>query len=171
MLAQFLEQKRGRRAIRPAPRAGGAAGRIMRPLSKKFGPSTAGLSANWPDIVGPRYAKLSRPARMIGGKNGNTLLIIARGPAATLLSANSANILSKVNRFLGAEKVIRLKITQGELAMDTAKPKTAPKKIVPKRGLTPSEELSLRKGLETVGNPRLQQALEKLGRGVISRQN
>lgn len=175
-LNMFLEQNRGRAPIKPARRASAATARIMRPLSKKFGAGTSGLSARWADIVGPRYAKLSKPARLIGGKDGTTLLIIARGPAAALLSANSRNILDQVNRFMGGQRIARLKITQGEIAMDQptktqgTKPVSPMPKTATKRGLTPSEEAALHNGLENITSDRLRQALEGLGRSVIGRQ-
>lgn len=172
----YLQKNRGRAAIKPPPRAARATARIMRPLSKKFGAGTSMLKARWPEIVGARYAKLSKPARLIGGKDGNTLLIIARGPAAALLSANSRNILDKVNHFMGGKPISRLKITQGEIAMD--RQTTAPLSSVQakrpvksqKRGLTPSEQTALQNKLERITNDRLRQALDGLGRSVIGRQ-
>ena len=182
-LAAYLAGQRGRPAIRPAPRASRAIGKVIRPLSKKFGPGTAGLSASWPQIVGEKYARLSRPQRLQNSKDGATLIISARGAAATLLQADAANIISAVNTFIGQGAVVRLKVVQGQIGpaaqkvksvndgglkkMPPASPRLA---FVPRRGLTPSEDSALQKGLEPIDNDALKQALETLGRGVISRQ-
>ncbi len=188
-LTAYLESQRGRRPIRPAPRAARAMTRVMKPLAKKFGAGSAlganALGSQWPNIVGPRYAKLSRPLRLQGGKDGNTLIISARGPAATLLTADAAKIIAAANTFLGQGQIVRLKVVQGQLREDAPPPppatpsarSAAPKlaapirrAAVPKRGLTPSEEDALYKGLENIDNDALKQALGKLGRGVLSRQ-
>ncbi len=199
----YLQQNRGRKPYGFGRRAGAATGRVLRPLSKKHGAGAlTELARNWPDIVGANYAKLSRPSRIIGGKDANCLHIIARGPAATLLSANRANILAKVNQFTGqtsgqkaeTKPISKLKITQGEINLGSqsgrqsgrqpvhlanrsknarhpaASPATSLAPRQARRGLTPSEESQLRLGLDKLPDNPLKQALEKLGRGVISRQ-
>lgn len=183
----YLQQNRGRKPYGFARSASAATGRVMRPLSKKHSAgAVTELARNWPDIVGVNYAKLSRPSRIIGDKNTSSLHIVARGPAATLLSANRANILAKVNQFVGqkdaAKPIAKLKITQGEITLGNQpvhmsnrssikrQSSTAPRLTHRRRGLTPSEEEKLRLGLDKLPDNPLKQALEKLGRGVISRQ-
>ena len=180
-LAAFLDMKRGRPAIKPAPRAARSVSRVMRPLSKKFGPSAGGLANNWPDIVGMKYARMSRPLRLQGSKDGSTLIISARGPAATLLQADGARIISAVNTYLGQGQVVRLKVVQGQMgtpnapmAAQSAKPQGARQAALPapkpvKRGLTAAETQKLQKGLADVPNDALRKALEDLGRGVVGR--
>ena len=180
-LAAYLDLKRGRPAIKPAPRAARSVAKVLRPLSKKMGPSAGGLASNWPDIVGMKYARLSRPLRLHGSKDGLTLIISARGPAATLLQADGARIISAVNTYLGQGEVMRIKVVQGQMTGQAAptsarravkhKPaaKTAPRGAA-KRGLTAAETDALQKGLADVDNDGLKQALESLGRGVYGRQ-
>lgn len=181
-LAAFLDMKRGRPAIKPAPRAARSVAKVMRPLAKKMGPSAGGLASNWPDIVGIKYARVSRPLRLQGSKDGSTLIISARGPAATLLQADGARIISAVNTYLGQGHVVRLKVVQGQMSAPAApanvqsghvpaktkKPQTAPG--ISKRGLTASETDRLQNGLADVSNDALRKALEDLGRGVYGRQ-
>lgn len=174
-LDRYLTLKRGRPAIKPAPRMSAAMGRIVRPLSKKYGPGTAKLAMEWPAIVGEKFARLSKPQRLQGGSGGATLVIMARGPAATLINAQSRQILTRVNDVLGGSSVTRLKIIQGEMgaarAPDPSRESKAPvrAKTKARRGLTPSEQDGLRKGLEKVDNDDLREALNRLGRGVLSR--
>ena len=180
-LAAFLDMKRGRPAIKPAPRAARSVAKIMRPLSKKMGPAAGGLASNWPDIVGMKYARMSRPLRLQGSKDGSTLIISARGPAATLLQADGARIISAVNTYLGQGQVVRLKVVQGQMtgaatptsAQSARKPsplkKTTASKT-PRRGLTATETDALQNGLAQVKSDALRQALEDLGRGMYGRQ-
>lgn len=178
-LAAFLDMQRGRAAIKPAARAARSVAKVLRPLSKKFGPSAGGLARHWPDIVGMKYARVSRPLRLHGSKDGLTLILSARGPAATLLQADGARIISAVNTYLGQGQVMRLKVVQGQISAP-ADPVSvqAPRKSgaalsAPKtsrRGLTATETDALQKGLADVDNDRLKQALENLGRGVYGRQ-
>jgi hypothetical protein len=162
--------------------------RVVKPLAKKFGAGSSlgahGLATRWSEIVGPRYAKLSSPLRLVGGRDGNTLIISARGPAATLLTADAAKIIAAANTFLGQGQIVRLKVVQGQMNVPTQektipnvrgasarKPAPTPRrKALPRRGLTPSEENALHKGLESIDNVALKQALEDLGRGMLSRQ-
>lgn len=180
-LAAFLDMQRGRPAIKPAPRAARSVAKIMRPLSKKFGPSAGGLASHWPDIVGMKYARVSKPLRLQGSKDGSTLIIAARGPAATLLQADAARIISAVNTYLGQGSVVRLKCVQGQISapvksagVQRAKRAGLPpvtRSAQPRRDLTSSETDKLQKGLADVSNDALRQALEDLGRGVFSRQD
>ena len=164
-LSVWLEQKRGKAQYRPAPMAGVAVGKVLRPLSKKFGgqagASAAALSKHWPQIVGARWAKISSPLKFTGGKNGRTLVITAPGAAATLIMSASGPIIERLNGHLGEGYVSKLRVIQTKMSANT-------KASVPKRGLSPREESQLQEGLSKIDNDGLKQALEKLGRGVLT---
>lgn len=162
VVTEWLETQRGQRAYKAAPPAARAVNKIMRPLSKKHGGGHTGLAAHWSEIVGGRFAKISKPIRFAGGREGRTLVIEAPGPAAALIMASASQIIDKVNAVMGPGHVRHLKVNQTRLK---AEPK--PKHQV--RGLTPSETQELQSGLENVKNPELKTALEQLGRGVITR--
>jgi len=53
---QWLEGQRGKPQYRPAPTAGMAVAKVVKPLSKKYkgSSSAAMLNKNWPEIVGQR---------------------------------------------------------------------------------------------------------------------
>jgi len=167
LLAQYLAGNRGRPAIRNVPQASRAATRIIKPLSKTFGPSAGGLEKQWFHIAGPKLSRLSKPGRITGGRDGRVLTVIAKGPAGALISADSANILQRINTYLGAGTIAKLKVVQGAIANPRAV-KTAPKRKTVPAGLSPNELESLQKGLDKVQSERLKQALEGLGRAVIS---
>jgi len=163
-LNNWLEQKRGKPQYRPAPKAGVAVGKVLRPLSKKFGSSgasAASLTKHWPQIIGERWAKISQPMKFTGGREGRTLVIAAPGAAATLIMSASGPIIERLNGYLGDGYVTRLRVIQTKMN-DTIK------SSVPKRGLTPREESQLQEGLSKIDNDGLKQALEKLGRGVLT---
>jgi hypothetical protein len=167
-LSHWLEQKRGKPQYRPAPTAGVAINKVLRPLSKTFGgggASAAGLSKHWPQIVGARWAKISSPMKFTsgrtGGVSGRTLVIAAPGAAATLIMSASGPIIERLNAHLGEGYVTRLRVIQTKIS-------TAAKTSVPRRGLSPREESQLQEGLSKIENDGLKQALEKLGRGVLT---
>lgn len=163
-LNAWLEQKRGKPQYRPAPKAGAAVNKVLRPLSKKFGSggaSAASLSKHWPDIVGTRWARISKPVKFTGGKDGRTLIIAAPGAAATLIMSASGPIIERLNGHLGEGYIHRIRVIQTKMRAES-------KPTIPKRGLSPREEIQLQEGLSKIENNSLKQALEKLGRGVLT---
>ena len=164
-LSHWLEQKRGKPQYRPAPMAGVAVTKVLRPLSKKFGGKTgasaAALTKHWPQIVGARWAKISSPVKFTGAREVRTLVIAAPGAAATLIMSASGPIIERLNGHLGDGYVSRVRVIQTKMS-------TATKASIPKRGLSPREESKLQEGLSNIENDGLRQALEKLGRGVLT---
>ncbi len=165
IINRWLSEQRGKRAYRAAPKAGYAVSKIMRPLSAKFGAGKSGLTDHWEDIVGQRFARISRPVRFQGGRHGRTLLISAPGPAAALIMAAGSGIIDRANSYLGPGYIQHIKLVQtsmrdGQLSGARAK-KT--------KDLTPAQKDELQSSLENVNDPDLKKALEKLGRHAISR--
>jgi len=163
-LTDWLEQKRGKPQYRPAPMAGVAVGKVLRPLSKKFGgagASAAALSKHWPEIVGARWAKISQPLKFTNSRDGRTLVITAPGAAATLIMSAGGPIIERLNGYLGDGYVSRIRVIQTKMS---ASKHTS----MPKRGLSPREETQLQEGLSNIDNDGLKKALEKLGRGVLT---
>ncbi len=161
VLGRWLEKQRGKPQYRPAPTAGMAASRVLRPLSKKHGggSSAMALSRIWPEIMGPRWSKISTPVRYTHGKDGRTLIISAPGPAAALIMAASTPIIERLNTHLGQGHIKRIRIVQSKMTPPKAKTQT--------KGLSPRQTAQLQDGLSHLPNGGLKQALEKLGRGVL----
>lgn len=158
-----METQRGRPQFRAAPSAGMSVNKVMRPLAKKHGGgrSAIALEKIWPDIMGPRWSKISSPVRFLGGRNGRTLIISAPGPAAALIMAQSGPIIERLNAHLGASHISRIKVVQSRM--------TKPARTNVTRGLAPRQEAKLRDGLSDIKSERLKKALEKMGRQVLSR--
>ncbi len=164
---RWLGEQRGRRAYRAAPKAERAISKIMRPLSAKFGAGRSGLVDNWPEIVGARFARISRPERFLGGREGRTLLISAPGPAAALITAAGQTIIDRANGFLGPGYVRHIKVVQSSLK-DSQLSGSQQKR---KQDLTVGQTEQLEKSLDKINDPELKQALEKLGRQAYSRKD
>lgn len=162
-LTQWVETQRGRPQYRAAPNAGLAVSKVMRPLARKHGSGSSALALEkiWPEIMGPRWSKISSPVRFLGGRNGRTLIISAPGPAASLILAQSGPILERLNTHLGSGHVAQLKVVQSRM--------TIPSRTQPKKGLAPRQETELQEGLSSVKHEDLKRALEKIGRNVLSK--
>ena len=162
-LTKWVESQRGRPQYRAAPNAGLAVSKVMRPLARKHGGgrSAIALEKIWPEIMGPRWSKISSPVRFLGGRDGRTLIISAPGPAASLILAQSGPIIERLNAHLGSSHVARIKVVQSRM--------TIPPRSQPEKGLAPRQEVELREGLSGVENEDLKRALEKMGRKVLSK--
>ena len=163
VLGRWVESQRGRPQYRAAPSAGLSVSKVMRPLARKYGGgrSAIALEKIWPEIMGPRWSKISSPVRFLGGRTGRTLIISAPGPAASLILAQSGPILQRLNAHLGPSHVSRIKVVQSRM--------TKPARTQPNRGLAPRQETALHAGLSDIKSERLKQALEKMGRQVLSK--
>ena len=161
-LERYVESQRARPQARPAPSAGMAVNRVLKPLGvkgRRRGSSALALADIWGEIMGPRWGRISAPVRFRGSREGRTLVISAPGPAAALIMAASGPILERLNAHYGTDHVQRLQVVQAKADA----PQPAPRR----RGLSPSEEARLQAGLEDIGDERLRRALERLGRAVI----
>lgn len=112
LAARYLRDHRGRAAIKGAPPAGRAAAKVLKPLSERFGPGTDRLAEHWAEIVGDRLAGWSAPDTI----RGDTLYIVAKGPAGTLIEADAPRILERLKPIAGRAAPVRLRIRQGDPA-------------------------------------------------------
>ena len=166
-VAGWLETQRGRPQYRPAPHAGRAVNKILKPLAKKSGGSTANLRPHWPQIVGDKLARVSKPARYASGARGRTLVIEAPSAASTLITSNMSRILQRIEAAIGPHDIAHIKVTARR---NNQIEKHTPKKYAPaQRGLTPSEQAELDEKLSTLKNEALRPALEKLGKKLYTR--
>lgn len=163
----WLENQRGRPQYRPPPRAARAVNKVIKPLAKKAGGSTANLRPHWPQIVGSKLARVSKASRYASGIRGRTLVIEAPSAAATLIMSNSARILQRIETAIGPHDIAHLKVIHRRNREQP--PIGAPKKYVATRGLTPSEHAELENNLSKLKHQALRPALEKLGKKLYTR--
>jgi hypothetical protein len=166
--ARILARVRTRPAPRPPPPVGKALTATLKALDTRFGGGGDGLKARWREIVGPALARRTEPVRLTKtrGDGGATLEIRVDGPSATIIQHQTGDILSRVNLFLGAGSVERLRIVQGPLRR---RPEEA--RRPPARGpLDAASEQALARSLAMAPEGRLKEALIRLGREVLRRE-
>ncbi len=166
---RILRTTHTRRAPRPAPPVQKQVQPLLKSLEEKFAARDDGsgrLRNRWPEIVGESLGRLTEPVRIIKGRNGSsgTLEIRTAGSYAPLIQHQSAGLLERINLFLGAGAIARLRIVQGPLSQPARLP--APPRPLP---LTAADELRLRETVADVGDERLKNALLRLGRAVVQR--
>ena len=167
---EILSRRRTRPMPRPAPPAGRSLAPFIKELDERFGRGAGALEPRWREIVGDQLARVTRPQKLSRGRGGTggVLELRVAGPAALLVQHQSAEILSRVNLFLGAGSVDKLRIAQGPIK---PLPMTAPastkggrRRIDP---LDAATEAELRQSVETAPDA-LKAALANLGRAVLS---
>jgi hypothetical protein len=167
--AAILSRKRTRPQHRPPPVAGRGLRRLLKDLDEKFGQGPGALQARWREIVGVDIAKRTEPVKLTKPRGGgpSALEIRVAGASAALIQHQAPEIVARVNLFLGAGTVNKLRIVQGPLRNLTG-PATKP----PRRRTTPldaAQEAELAKGLADTPDGPLKTALLSLGRGVLRR--
>jgi hypothetical protein len=161
----ILAQKRTRPQHRPPPPAGRGLSKLVRELDERFGQGAGALSARWREVVGAEIARRTEPVKLVKGRNGgpSSLEIRVAGPSAALIQHQAHEILARVNLFLGAEAVQKLRIVQGPLrnGAEPAPPRRRP------QPLDAAAEAKLAEALAAAPEGKLKQALMALGRGVL----
>jgi len=163
---EILRRKRTRPQRRPPPPVGRALGGYLRELDQRFGQGANGLMSRWREVVGPDIARRTEPVKLVKGRNGgpSSLEIRVAGPSAAIIQHQAHDILARVNLFLGADAVQKLRIVQGPLR----RPDTA---ILPPRRSRPpldaAEEAALAKSLAETPDGGLKTQLLALGRAVL----
>jgi hypothetical protein len=92
------------------------------------------------------------------------------GPAAALIQHQAPEILSRVNLYLGAGTVTKLRIVQGPVRASAAATGPAAVAKARRRGAGPLDaalEAELARGLAEVPDGKLKASLMKLGRAVL----
>jgi len=167
---QILAAKRTRRAPGPPPQAGRAVAKILKPLDARYGQGADGLMSRWREIVGDELALRTEPSRLVRSRLGGAALELrVAGAMATIIQHRTQDILDRVNLFLGAGAVDRIRIVQGPLRgaakrAPKARPGPARRLGAP---LDSSAEAALAETLSTVADERLRGALLRLGREVL----
>jgi hypothetical protein len=164
---EILSRRRTRPAPRPAPKAGRALQGLIKELDAKFGRGASALEPRWREIVGDRLARVTRPQKLTKGRGGagGTLELRVAGPAALLVQHQSEDIIARVNLFLGAGSVEKLRIAQGPVKppADIAAP---PKRRPALQPLAAQDEAALKAAVADAPDA-LKGPLERLGRAVL----
>lgn len=170
--SQILAAKRTRPLRRPPPTASRALTGLLKTLDDRFGHGPEGLKARWREIAGEAMAARTEPVKLTKGRGGapGALELKVDGPAAALIQHQAADILARVNLFLGAGTVDRLRIIQGVVRRPAAPAKAAQARRRKAQPLDAAVEAALEAGLARGENSPLAAALRRLGREVLRRQ-
>lgn len=166
----ILRQRRTRPPMRPPPPAGKNLAPLLKALEEKYGQGPAALQTRWKEIVGETLARRTEPVRVIKGRNGEggALELRVDGPVASLIQHQAPQITARLDMLLGKGTVTRLRIIQGPLK--TVAPPTV-QKARRKPPLDAGLERQLADSLADQPDGGLKDALLKLGRGVLRREN
>ncbi len=136
---------------------------IGRTAFRRFGFVQSSVVTRWPEIVGPRHARLCAPEaiRFPPGEKSQGILQLVVVPAhAPIIQHVIPEIIERVNRFFGYKAVSRVKLRQGEVKPPPGRePASAPPSLRP----IPME---LGDSLRDIGDPELRAVLESLARSM-----
>lgn len=140
------------------------AARLFDPVTARRGFAKIDLIAAWDDIVGPRYAGVTQPAKMHwrdrDRTSGAVLTVRVAGPSAVFLQHESEQFLARINTFLGFEAVAELRIVQQPIVR-TAGPLR--RRLPP---LPEADRAALARTLDGIESEALREALGRLGSTV-----
>lgn len=159
MSPEAEEPVRARRARRVAdlvPEVGGVAFR-------RFGFAQGALVSRWAEIVGPSYARHSRPEGLKfrrGEKSGGTLEVAVTGALAPMLKHVEPQLIERANRVLGHGAVARVKLRHADVMAEEARPAPALREM-------PLSETT-RSTLREIADPELRASLESLAQALAN---
>ena len=173
--ARILAERRTRPARSPPPVAGKSLTKVLKRLEERFGPGPGPLAARWREIAGETLARRTEPVKLVKGRGGAAAVLEIKvdGPAATLVQHQAPEILERVNLFLGAGAVGRLRIVQGPVRPAALETSEGVAKVGARRRKAPpldaGAEAQLRADLADAPDGPLKTALLRLGREVMRR--
>lgn len=138
---------------------------------EKRGFAVARLLTHWEEVVGTDTARAARPVKVQYGRQGfgATLTLLTTGAQAPMLEMQKEQIRERVNACYGYSAISRIKLTQ-TAPTGFAEP-ASPFAAAPKTAPQPTPEMSQQAAeiSADIGHDPLRQALEQLGRNVLSR--
>ena len=141
---------------------GRAANRLVRKKVKGKGTAVSRLRDDWSEIAGEQLAKLCRPVKISGAKEGRVLKLSVVRAAAALVEHSLEQIRQRASVAAGGDiyKVVigdhslGLKSAQGELHL-------------PAQPLSPDDLAELEASVAGIDDPALKQAIVSLGKAVL----
>lgn len=157
-----------RRGGNPVP-VSDLATEILDPVMRRRAGVSIGLVQSWDEIVGPRLAGRTRPEKIQWPRRLSdedpfepaVLVIACEGAAALHLQHETAEVIGRVNAYLGFPAVGRIRIVQKPVhrTAEAARPRP--------RALTAPEKARLSATVSGVEDDDLRQALERLGASIL----
>ena len=136
---------------------------IGRSAFRRFGFVQSSVVTRWPEIVGPRHARVCMPEAIRfppGEKSDGILQLVVLPAHAPLIQHVIPEIMERVNRFFGYKAVAKVKLRQGAVN---------PPRAEAAAGGPPSLKpipMELGDSLRDIGDPELRTVLESLARSL-----
>lgn len=138
-------------------------------LARRAGINTT-LLGMWDDIVGPEFAECTRPEKIKWPRRASqdedflpgTLTIACEGARALFLAHSQDQLIQRLNSVFGFPAVERVKIVQKPVSDAKRRRNTAPE-------LGREDKQRLRDMISNVEDPKLREALARLGTGVMGK--
>ena len=144
--------------------------KLLDPVIERRAGMTMDLMASWAEIAGEQHAVHSRPEKLNWPRKADeddpfepaTLVIACEGAHALFLQHECATLINNINSYFGFSAVARIKLVQKPITRSDSRNKR--RKAVP----APDAKERLATMLAAVDDPKLREALEKMGRGVFT---
>lgn len=146
----------------------------IRKAGESRGFAVSRLLTHWEEIAGPDIAKIARPVKVGYGRSsfGATLTVLTTGAHAPMLEMQKERLREKVNAVYGYNAISKVWVTQtaptgfsdGQVDFKYAPKERALPQPDPKDA---AEAAQVAEGVE---NTELRDALEQLGRNVLTKQ-
>ena len=141
----------------------------LQPVLAAQGFASSDIVASWPELVGDRLAEKSEPLKInwprktASKSEGESATLVIRVESAFALDLQhlSPLLIERVNARYGWKAIGKILLKQGPV-----------RKIVPHRPIPPPSSEFIEKARDAVGplvNPALEEALVRLGAGIMSR--
>ncbi|MEO9779076.1 MAG: DciA family protein [Sedimentitalea sp.] len=144
----------------------------IRKAGESRGFAVSRLLTHWAEIAGPEISSIARPVNVTYGRGGfgATLTLLSTGAQAPMLEMQKEPLRAKVNAVYGYNAISRVRITQtaatgfaeGQAQFESQKPASQTE-------LAPEILASATQAASPIENDDLRQALEQLGRNVLSK--
>ncbi len=170
-------------AIRPvaAKVVGAFVPRLTKPAFERYGFSAAALITDWATIIGPDIARYTMPERLKWprrvewsgddvaeadrGRPGATLILAVTARRALDVQYKTAQIVERINNYFGYRAVADLRIVQVTALAAPSTPPARPAADTAPANRTPRVEL------QSIAEPDLRAALERMAAGLVSRKS
>ncbi|MGK7654503.1 MULTISPECIES: DUF721 domain-containing protein [unclassified Roseovarius] len=156
-------------------RSGALLGAQIRKASESRGFAVSRVVTHWPEIAGEEIAAICRPVKVSYARQGfgATLVVLTTGAQAPMLEMQKETLRARVNTAYGYNAIARVQITQtaptgfaeGQASFEH-RPKAVEKPAPSEMTVAAAARLA-----QPVGDDGLRDALEKLGRNVLSKSN
>lgn len=144
--------------------------KLLDPVIERRAGMTMDLVCAWPEIVGERHAKHSRPEKLNWPRRAHdddpfepaVLVLACEQIHAVYLQHDTDTLVRRINAYFGFAAISRIKLVQKPLPKTTQRPSPeAP-------SLDGEQAARLHTMLDEIEDEKLREALQRMGRGVFS---